>query len=52
MKNLDKMSKMDLIELIHNLNSEIDMLKDKLSIVHTYYNITDEDLEDCLKEDM
>lgn len=52
MKDLYNMSKMDLIELVQNLNNEIDTLRDKLSIVYTYYNITEQDLENCLKEDI
>ena len=43
MTDLYNMSKMDLIELVQ---------KDKLSIVYTYYNITEQDLENCLKEDI
>jgi hypothetical protein len=52
MTDLYNMSKMDLIELVQNLNNEIDTLTDKLSIVYTYYNITEQDLENCLKEDI
>lgn len=52
MQSLEMMSKSKLIELVEQQRDIIDELESKLNAVYIYYNITEEDIEQCIKEDV